>query len=239
MNAFSGILLPIILTSFLVSCSPSTEELVEEGFKSLGAGEFDKAAEYFQRAVEISPQEAQAYNGLGVAYFEKQNFSEAIDAFDEAIALDSSNYKPFFNRGNAKLELQRYKEAVADYNLASALDAGVVDIYYNRGLALLGMEQYEDALFDFEMATEGNPQSSQVHFNKAKAHLGNNDPINAISSLNEVISLDKRNGPAFYLLGVTEMSALGKKEEGCANLKMALSLGYTAAKDWIDDFCQE
>lgn len=35
------------------------------------------------------------------------------------------------------------------------------------------------------------------------------------------------------------MSALGEKEEGCAQLKKALSLGYTQAKEWIDEFCEE
>jgi tetratricopeptide (TPR) repeat protein len=239
MSLIKGRFVPLIFIYFLISCTPSTEELLDAAANSLMEGEFEKAADLFQRAAESSPNEPQAYNGLGVAYFEKNEFNKAIQAFNKSIELDSTNYKPFFNRGNAKFELQQYKEAVADYNTANALDGGVVDIYYNRGLALLGMEQYEDALFDFELATEGNPESAQAHFNKAKAHLGNNDPINAISALNEVISIDKRNGPAFYLLGVTEMSALGKKDEGCANLKMALSLGYSAAKEWIDDFCEE
>ncbi len=239
MRLYRGCFLPVLLIVFLNACSPSTEELLDAGAESLMAGEYDKAKELFQRAAESSPEEPRAYNGLGVAYFEKQEFENAIDAFDKSIQLDSANYKPFFNRGNAKFELKRFKEAVADYNIANALDAGVVDIYYNRGLALLGMEQYEDALFDFELATEGNPQSAPAHFNKAKAHLGNNDPISAISALNEVIAIDKRNAAAFYLLGVTEMSALGKRDEGCTNLKMAMSLGYTAAKEWIDDFCEE
>jgi hypothetical protein len=35
------------------------------------------------------------------------------------------------------------------------------------------------------------------------------------------------------------MSALGQKNEGCADLKMALSLGYQEAETWIKDFCEE
>ena len=76
-------------------------------------------------------------------------------------------------------------------------------------------------------------------FNKAKALLGNNDPLNAIATLEELTKIDTRNGAAFYLLGVTEMSALGKKEEGCEHLQTALTLGYTQAKDWLDEFCKE
>jgi tetratricopeptide (TPR) repeat protein len=174
-----------------------------------------------------------------VAYIEHENWQEAIAAFDQSIIADSTNYKPFFNRGNALLENKAYKEAIMDYNMANGLAPQQVDIYYNRGLALLGLEMYEDALVDFEQALQANPNQPQVHFNKAKALLGNNDPVAAISSLTEAVNLDKRNAAAYYLLGVTEMSALGRKEEGCTHLKMALSLGYPQAKEWIEEFCKE
>ena len=123
--------------------------------------------------------------------------------------------------------------------MANGLDPSQTDIYYNRGLALLGMEAYEDAILDFDAALQVNPNQALVYFNRGKAQIGNNDPIGAMESLTNAVNLDGRNGAAYYLLGVTRMSALGEseKEEGCADLKMALSLGYTDAKSWIDDFC--
>ena len=126
-----------------------------------------------------------------------------------------------------------------DYNRANGLDASIIDINYNRGLALLGMESYEDAIFDFDQVIQQDPNRALAHFNKAKALLGNNDAVAAANSLVATVNLDKQNGPAYYLLGVTQMSAFGQKEEGCANLKMALSLGFSEAKTWIDDFCKE
>ncbi len=102
----------------------------------------------------------------------------------------------------------------------------------------MGLESYEDALVDFDMALQANPNHPQAYFNKAKAQLGNNNPGGALESLTNTINLDKRNAAAFYLIGITEMSAFEKKEEGCANLKMALSLGYVGAKEWIEKFCE-
>jgi tetratricopeptide (TPR) repeat protein len=128
--------------------------------------------------------------------------------------------------------------AVSDYNMANRLDPAQTDIYYNRGLALLGLEEYEDALFDFDAALQVNPNQALVHFNRGKAQLGNNDPGGAMESLTNAVNLDGKNAAAYYLLGVTRMSALGEKKEGCADLKMAMSLGYTEAKTWIDDFCE-
>ena len=227
-----------LLIMGLLSCSPSPEELLQEGIIQLEAGEFEKAIAYFDRVIELDSGNFAAWNVKGVAYFEDRQYDQSIGAFNQAIRLDSTGYKPFFNRGNAFLEKKEFKNAIVDYNFAGGLDPNQSDIYYNRGLALLGLEAYEDALFDFAIALQSNPNQPQVHFNKAKALIGNNDPMGAISSLTDVINLDKRNGAAYYLLGVTQMSALGNKEEGCAHLKMALSLGYTEAKEWTDEFCQ-
>ncbi len=201
------------------------------------ADQLEKSIGFFDRVLEINEENTSAFNAKGVALFQQQNFDDAIKAFTSSIRLDSTSYKPFYNRGNAHLEKKSYKEAVVDYNYANGLDPDQSDIYYNRGLALLGMEAYEDAIFDFDRALQENREQPLVHFNKAKAHLGNNDPVNAIQSLMITVNLDKRNAYAFYLLGVTQMSAFNQKEDGCSNLKMSLSLGYAEAKTWLDDFC--
>ncbi|MEX2512367.1 MAG: tetratricopeptide repeat protein [Cyclobacteriaceae bacterium] len=221
------------------SCSPSEDELFKEGIAALERQELDKSITYFDRITSENQAHAGAWNAKGVAYFELDNLDSAISAFSMSIAMDSANYKPYFNRGNALMEKEDFKAALIDYNRANGLDLEQIDVYYNRGLALLAMEMYEDALFDFNVALQANPNQAQVHFNKAKALLGNNDPMGAIATLQESVELDERYGPAFYLLGVTEMSALGEKEQGCVHLKMALNLGYTQAKEWVEQFCKE
>lgn len=227
----------IILITTFVACSPSEEELFGEGVARLEAQNYTEAVEYFDRVIEMNPEHTSAYNAKGVALFELRNWDQAIEAFNASISIDSTSYKPFFNRGNANLEKKEFTQAIIDYNYANGLDPQITDIYYNRGLALLGLESYEDAIVDFDMALQANPNQSQAYFNKAKAQLGNNNPIGALESLTNTVNLDQKNDAAFYLLGITQLSALENKEDGCANLKMALSLGYSGAKDWIDKFC--
>jgi tetratricopeptide (TPR) repeat protein len=232
-------ILIIVCAILLASCSPSEQELFEEGIKMMESGQLEKSIEFFDRVLEKNEANTAAYNAKGVALFQQKKFDEAIVSFSSSIELDSASYKPFYNRGNAHLEQKAFKEAVIDYNFANGLDPSQTDIYYNRGLALLGMEAYEDAIVDFDLALRENADQPLVHFNKAKAELANNDPVAAIKSLTNTINLDKRNAHAFYLLGVTQMSAFGQKEEGCSNLRMSLNLGYGEAKTWVDDFCGE
>ena len=222
----------------LFACGPSEEELVSEGISNMDSQNWDDAITYLDRALDKNPANARALNAKGVALFQLEKYKEAIPVFTLSIQADSISYKPWFNRANANLELGNFKEAVSDYNLANGLDPSQTDIYYNRGLALLGLEEYEDALLDFDAALQVNPNQALVHFNRGKALLGNNNPVAAIEALTQSVNLDNNNGPAYYLLGVTRMSALGQKEEGCVDLKMALSLGYQEAQSWLNDFCE-
>ena len=135
----------LILITFL-ACSPSEEELFQEGIARLETQKFTEAVEYFDRTISMNPENTSAYNAKGVAFFELGEWDNAIEAFNASIALDSTSYKPFFNRGNAYLEKKEFTKAVIDYNFANGLDPQQTDIYYNRGLALLGMESYEDAI---------------------------------------------------------------------------------------------
>jgi tetratricopeptide (TPR) repeat protein len=228
-----------LLCASLVGCSPSEEELLKAGIEKMDAQAWPEAVTYFDQLLEKNPANATALNAKGVALFQQGKVQDAIPVFDASIQADSTNYKPWFNRGNAKMELEKYKEALADFNIATALDASQTDIYFNRGTALLNMEEYEDALLDFQTVLQSNPNQAEVYFRKAKAELGMNDPIHGMESLANTVNLDPKNAEAYYLLGVTRMSALGQKNEGCADLKMALSLGYLDAESWVKDFCQE
>ncbi len=223
----------------IFACKPNEEELLKAGIEKMDAHAWPEAVGFFDQLLEINPGNAQALNAKGVALFQEGKIEEAIPVFDAAITADSTSYKPWFNRGNAKMELENYKAALADFNMATSLDASQTDIYFNRGTALLNMEEYEDALLDFRTVLETTPDQAEAHFRMAKAELGMNDPIHGIESLTQTVNLDPKNAEAYYLLGVTRLSALSQKGEGCADLKMAFSLGYAEAETWIKDFCEE
>lgn len=229
--------LPILL--LLSYCGPNEEALLSEGISYLESSEYNKAISSFEKTLALNPKNTTAWNAKGISFFSLGKFDEAIEAFDASIELDPDSYKPYFNRGNALFAKEAYQEAIVDFNQANGLDPSIIDVYYNRGQALMALESYEDAIFDFEQAINLKPDYALAYFSKAKAELGNNDAVSGVASLFKVVELDQENGPAFYLLGVTQMTAFGQKRDGCANLNMALSLGYQDAKSWIDDFCKD
>ncbi|WP_236139498.1 tetratricopeptide repeat protein [Mongoliitalea daihaiensis] len=224
---------------WLASCSPSADELFQEGIRHLEESDYQKAITYFDRAIDKQADFTSALNAKGIALIQLAQYDRAIETLNRSIKIDSLSYKPYYNRGNAWFEKGEYRAAVMDYNTANGLEPGVLDIYFNRGVALMGMEEYEDAIFDFEILIQENPEHPRAWFNKGKSEFWNNDPVSSINSLTRAVDLDNSNGEAYYLIGTIQMSAFNMVDEGCVSFKMARSLGYADAQTWIDDFCKE
>ncbi len=66
-------------------------KLYKEGVKYGAAGLFTQAAELFRRSVELNPAYADAYKGLGHAYFDMGRWEEAIQSLQQALTLDPGN----------------------------------------------------------------------------------------------------------------------------------------------------
>ena len=64
------------------------KRLYKEGVKYGVAGLFAQAAEIFERAVKLDPQNADAHFGLGHAYFDLQQWRKAAKSFERAVALN-------------------------------------------------------------------------------------------------------------------------------------------------------
>ncbi|HEX28644.1 TPA: tetratricopeptide repeat protein, partial [Candidatus Poribacteria bacterium] len=50
-------------------------------------GRYDEAIEFYRRAIKISPDSAEAYIKLGMAYASKGMNDEAVEAYKEAIKI--------------------------------------------------------------------------------------------------------------------------------------------------------
>ncbi len=64
---------------------------VEFGISVARVGLWDEAAYRWERAVEIDPTYAAAWNNLGIAYEQKGMFEEALEAYENALDLEPDN----------------------------------------------------------------------------------------------------------------------------------------------------
>ena len=82
----------------------------------------DAAIKAFNRAIELNPDDAEAYNDKGYALASLEKPNEAISCYNKAIALKPDYADAYYNKGRSLCELCRYTEAVVFFGKASTIN---------------------------------------------------------------------------------------------------------------------
>ncbi|MDD3013073.1 MAG: tetratricopeptide repeat protein [Candidatus Gastranaerophilales bacterium] len=114
---FLTILLVLMLLLLLKPVlSQNMSDSYNKANSMLVAGNFEKAAEYYNHVIQRNPNSADAYLGLGMAYKELGRYDDAYKATRMAIKLKPSYYQAYYNLGLI-LEMQgRNQEAIQAYD---------------------------------------------------------------------------------------------------------------------------
>ncbi len=136
------------------------QNYIDQGIQYGQSGQMENAIKEFEKILLIDPNNVDALNNLGVAYFRLNDLEKSLFYHTKAVEVQSSNPRIYSNRA---LLLGKYmyrdKEAIADYTKAINLDRNFQRAYLNRGLAYYFSEQYPQAISDFNKLVEINPES--------------------------------------------------------------------------------
>ena len=92
----------------------------EQARKKLARHDVPAAVAHLERAVEIAPQFASAWNYLGTIAYQSHDYARAESCFRKALAADPDAFEPLVNLGGVLVNLQKLDEALA-YNRHAAL----------------------------------------------------------------------------------------------------------------------
>ncbi len=78
--------------------------------------DYDKALEYFAKAVELAPEDTIALHNKGSVQFVLENYDDAIATFDQLIAIDKDDIDAYLTKGAAHFKMSRYDDCIASLN---------------------------------------------------------------------------------------------------------------------------
>ena len=78
----------------------------------------DSAARWYQRAIKLNPQYAEAVNNLGTVYYAHKSYRRAISQYRRALRLTPQSASILSNLGTAYFARKDYKDAFAMYQEA-------------------------------------------------------------------------------------------------------------------------
>ncbi len=157
--------------------------------------EFDRAAEQFQQAVDLRPQDFWPNFYQGLCAYKLGHFEDALDAFRVCVALAQHPAECYFNRALAYEALGRTREALHDYTRALEHDDQLTVAALNRGILHYHAGRYSEAGADLDRAhaTTSSPElRGVILYNRALIKLARNDRPAALADLEAA----KSNGHA-------------------------------------------
>jgi tetratricopeptide (TPR) repeat protein len=114
--------------------------------------QLDDARKYYERAVRLKPDYAEAINNLGTVYYARKSFGRSIRYYKKALKYAPRSASIYSNLGTAYFARKKYKEAMETYQTALKLDPNVFENHGSYGVLLEERNVEERANFHFHMA---------------------------------------------------------------------------------------
>jgi tetratricopeptide (TPR) repeat protein len=121
----------------------------------------DEAIELIEKAISISPDDAQAHSNLGIAYRNLNQLQKAAEHFHASIQLAPKNPGPFNNLGGVYVLLGHYEGAAMCFKQALAIQPGLADVHFNLGNALVQLQEYDEAIQNLEHCLKLRPDFAE------------------------------------------------------------------------------
>lgn len=117
------------------------------------------AIQYYQSALSLRHNSAEAWYNLGMYYQENGKYKEALNAYDNMIKTNPNAEMAYYNKGYVYLiYLGEYQNAISRFDSALHINPRYRDAYHNRGLAYRELQKYPQARADFRTALQLDPQ---------------------------------------------------------------------------------
>ena len=132
------------------------------------------AIKHFQRAIELDPKFARAYDNRGLCYYYQNQNDLAIADFEKAIELDLGSAHPspwpYLNLGITQQFLNQLPESEKNIREALRLDPGFAKAHFQLGTVLEDKGQPQAALAELKEAARLDPAYAEPHMAMARIY---------------------------------------------------------------------
>jgi len=193
------------------------------GTISIQKGRSAEAIVFFEKSLQINPDQSDALNNLGLALQNLQRWDEALINYDKAIFLSPDNPDAHSNRGISLHNLHRWDEALISYDKAISLNPDDAVAYYNRGDTLRLLKRQEEAVESYDRAIALNPNFVEALSNRGVALTDVKRLEAAVKSYDRAIALNPNFAEVYSNRG-NALRKLKRQEEAVESYDRAIAL---------------
>ena len=160
----------------------------DQGVALLAVGDYPKAAEMLNRAIQANPNDPNPYVKLAMSYSRMNKNKEAIATYKMAAQINAGavDAVAYHSWGRSYLALEKNTEAISAFKQA--------------------LTRMRDETVATEPKTSGMPSLAQVHFDLGTAYINSRRFGDSIKEFKQVVALSPANAEAHYALAIAYIS---------------------------------
>jgi len=139
----------------------SSEYWNNKGMALFNLSRYDEALQYFDKAIDLEPDNAEYWNNMGVTLYKLSRYEDVLKCFDKAIDLEPDIAEYLEKKGDVLYELSRYEEALKCFDKAIDLEPDIAEYWGKKGDVLYKLSRYEEALKCCEEAIDLEPDNAE------------------------------------------------------------------------------
>lgn len=175
------------------------------------AGNYQKAIEYYNQALEIKPLDVSILNERGWVYHSLLKYDSALLDFKRAAEI-TPDYYNYFNIAYTLDFLDSIEEAIDYYNKSIELKSDYHLSYNNRGYEYFRLEKYNEAIKDYSISIELKDDYYLSYYNRGIAYYQLKKYTKAISDYKKAKELTENNASIIYDIAVAYDKVKNKSE---------------------------
>ena len=169
---------------------------IEKGWSLLSLGDYAGSITALNKALELSPGDAQAESLLGWAQMLKEDYDDALMTFQKVLMREPANSLARINVGYICLKKRIFGEAIEHLSKAIRMandKKATLYAHYYLGLVYLEREMFEDADTFFRKTLELGPNLIEAYYQLGRAQWFSGDQDTAKQTWSQGFAANKFN----------------------------------------------
>ncbi|MBN3992664.1 MAG: tetratricopeptide repeat protein [Nostoc sp. NMS2] len=177
----------------------SAEDFISLGGAKADKGDYKGAIAHYNQALQINPNNPDAYYRRGAAYNELKDYPAAFKDFEQVIRLTPKNAIAYAYRGFVRMNLKDYQGALADGEKAISLNDDPKSrtsalAYAVLAAAHLNLNDYQRSLADVDQVIQRLPNQPEGYNLRGLLRVVLKDYKLAIADYNKALSFFEFSG---------------------------------------------
>ena len=178
-----------------VATGPKADDFFIQGGEKYQKEDYQGAIAAYERAIQLNPNYALAYNSRGAARYKLGDKQGAIDDYSRALRINPNLASTYSNRAAARGELGDKEGTISDFNRALQINPNFADAYLNRGMFRFArLKDYQGAIADYSQALRINPNYANAYFLRGNARSDSEAYQAAIEDYQKAADLFQQQG---------------------------------------------